>query len=273
MNRLKHVLSTWSKETYGDIFHKVAAMEDVVKVKELQFEINSTNQNRKELVQAEEELQYYKLEEEYWTQKSGMKWFNDRDRSTNFFHSYVKGRRRRLHINEMENGHGVLLKDPTSIGEEAVKVFEKQFSQDIVYDDQKMLDCIAKLITEEQKESMDRTPTEEEIKEAVFSSNSESACGPDGFSGKFFQDCWEIIKKDITQMVIAFFCGWELPRYVTHTNLVLITKKEQVTRFMDLRPISLSAYINKVISKVIHGRLSEVLPAIISKNQIGFIKG
>ncbi|KAG5630564.1 hypothetical protein H5410_002281 [Solanum commersonii] len=98
-------------------------MEDVVKVKELQFEINSTNQNRKELVQAEEELQqYYKLDEEYWSPKSGMKWFNDGDRNTNFFQSYVKGRRRRLHINEMENEQGVLIKDPTSLAIERIQV-------------------------------------------------------------------------------------------------------------------------------------------------------
>lgn len=50
--------------------------------------------------------------------------FNDGDRNTKNFHSYVKGRRRRLCITEMENEQGVLLKDATSIGEEAVKVFE-----------------------------------------------------------------------------------------------------------------------------------------------------
>ncbi|WMV40714.1 hypothetical protein MTR67_034099 [Solanum verrucosum] len=120
---------------------------------------------------------------------------------------------------------------------------------------------------------MDRTPEEEDVKEAVFSLNSESASGPDGFSGKFFQACWEIIKEDIVKLVIAFFCGWKLPRYVIHTNLVLILKKEKVTSFKDLRPISLSTFINKVISKVIHGRLVDVLPDIILKNQTGFMKG
>lgn len=120
---------------------------------------------------------------------------------------------------------------------------------------------------------MNKTPDEEEIKEVAFSLNSNSACGSDDFSEKFFQSCWEIIKEDVVKMVVAFFCGRELPRYVTHTNLVLIPKKEQVSSFTDLRPIGLRTFINKVISKVIHGRLIEVLPVIISKNQTGFMKG
>lgn len=52
---------------------------------------------------------------------------------------------------------------------------------------------------------MDKTPTEQEVKEAIFSLNSESAGGPDDFSGKFFQYCWDIIKEDMSRMVIVFF--------------------------------------------------------------------
>lgn len=56
-------------------------------------------------------------------------------------------------------------------------------------------------------------------------------------------------------MVMDFFYGQELPRYVTNTNLVLIPKKEQISKFSDLRPISLSTFTNKIIYRVIHGRL------------------
>jgi len=34
MKIMKKVLTKWSKDIYRDIFHKVATMEDVVKVKE-----------------------------------------------------------------------------------------------------------------------------------------------------------------------------------------------------------------------------------------------
>lgn len=68
-----------------------------IKVKELQLEMNNTEENRKDLMKTDVELQkFYQLEEEYWRQKSGMKWFNNGDRNIKFFHSDVKGRRRKL---------------------------------------------------------------------------------------------------------------------------------------------------------------------------------
>lgn len=64
-----------------------------------------------------------------------------------------------------------------------------------------------------------------------------------------------------------------LPKSITHTNLVLIPKKEAVQTFSDMRPISLSNFLNKVISRVVHERFEEILPRLISLNQSGFVKG
>lgn len=75
-----------------------------------------------------------------------------------------------------------------------------------------------------------KTPSEEKIKGVVFALNKDSASGPDGFSGQFFQCCWDIVKEDINNMVRAFFCGQELPRFITHTNLILIPKKKVVDK-------------------------------------------
>lgn len=46
---------------------------------------------------------YYAIEEEFWKQKSELKWFRDVDNNTKFFHSFVKGQRRKLHIEGIEN--------------------------------------------------------------------------------------------------------------------------------------------------------------------------
>lgn len=54
--------------------------------------------------------------------------------------------------------------------------------------------------------------------------NKNSAGGPDGMSGAFFQDTWDIINLDIQNMVEAFYCGHTLPRFIAHTNLVLLKK-------------------------------------------------
>lgn len=74
-------------------------------------------------------------------------------------------------------------------------------------------------------------------------------------------------------MVKAFSCGHEIPRFITHTNLVSIPKKNEVKTFADLRPISLSTFVNKIFSKVLHVRIISVLPSSISSHQTGFVKG
>uniref|UniRef100_A0A3Q7J629 Reverse transcriptase domain-containing protein n=1 Tax=Solanum lycopersicum TaxID=4081 RepID=A0A3Q7J629_SOLLC len=69
--------------------------------------------------------------------------------------------------------------------------------------------------------------------------NGESACGPDGFSGFF-------------------------PKLLG----VLLPKKEEVKKFSDLRLISLSCFINKIISRMNNKGATED----ISPTQSGFVK-
>lgn len=168
----------------------------------------------------------------------------------------------------------MVLQDTKTIRDEAVKVFEHQFTESIFNEDFSVLNCIPKIITEERRKEMDGTPTSTEVKEVVFSLNSESPCGLMVYQEVISKVVGRSLRKTV-KIVIAFFCGYELPRHITLTSLVLIPKKEKVTKFIDLRPISLSTFSNKVISKIIHNRLDRqgLLPTITSRNQPGCIKG
>lgn len=55
--------------------------------------------------------------------------------------------------------------------------------------------------------------------------------------------------------------------------MVLLPKKKEIRTFSDLRPIGLSNFSNKVVSRVIHGRSIGMLPNLISEEQLGFVKG
>ncbi|KAK4706309.1 hypothetical protein R3W88_034132 [Solanum pinnatisectum] len=70
---------------------------------------------------------YYQIEEEYWKQKAGMQWFQEGDRNTKFFHSHVKGKKRKLMISEIQTDQGDTIHTTKNIGEEAVKVFKEHY--------------------------------------------------------------------------------------------------------------------------------------------------
>lgn len=74
-------------------------------------------------------------------------------------------------------------------------------------------------------------------------------------------------------MMLWIWYGQEIPKFVTHTNLVLLPKKKELSTFSYMRPISLSNFINKVFSRVIHERLVDFLLNLISDEKAGFVKG
>jgi len=190
MKRVKLALVQWSRTTFGNVFQQVATLEDLIRAKEVQLEINASEENRTELKRVEADLKrYMHIEEEYWKQKAGMRWFQEGDKNTKFFHAFVNGRRRKMHISVIKTRQGDTITTTQNIGEEAVNVFKDQFRETNVPTDFSMLDHIPKMISEEQNEEMGRLPAEEEIKEVVFALNGDSASGPDFFSGQFFQSC------------------------------------------------------------------------------------
>ncbi|XP_019253967.1 PREDICTED: uncharacterized protein LOC109232667 [Nicotiana attenuata] len=103
LKKLKKVLSSWSRTTYGDIFQKIASLEEVVQA---------------------ELMKYLALEEEFWKQKAGMSWFKDGDRNTKFFHAQVRGRRKRLQLKRIQDSNGSWLEEDEQIAEEAVNFYK-----------------------------------------------------------------------------------------------------------------------------------------------------
>ncbi|XP_070049169.1 uncharacterized protein [Nicotiana tomentosiformis] len=164
-------------------------------------------------------------------------------KNTSFFNNHDNGKRKKLKLKRIQNGDGAWLQDQEQMANATIDFYQIQF------------------------------PTLEEVNAAVFELSGDSASGADGFTGLFYQTCWEVICYDIHNMVLHFYGGTTLPKSITHTNLVLLPKKPRLQTFLDLKPISLSNFINNVISRVIHYKLEKFLPRYISPNQSRFVKG
>lgn len=109
--------------------------------------------------------------------------------------------------------------------------------------------CIPSCITNEDNELLAVIPELDEIKEAVFGMSDASSEGPNGYTWIFFYKCWDIIKEDINDVVQELFNGKNLTKFFYHTCLVLIPKVDSPSNFSKLRPISLSNFSYKIISK------------------------
>ncbi|KAL2540715.1 Uncharacterized protein Adt_01693 [Abeliophyllum distichum] len=134
-------------------------------------------------------------------------------------------------------------------------------------------DIIPRLVFDEDNLQLNRIPTLAEVREAIFSIDPDSVAGPDGFSSHFFQECWDIISDDVFQAVLDFFAGGHFPRGFSATSIVLIPKRDNACRWSEFRPISLCTVFNKLVTKLLNSRLSNILPQIISAPQSGFIPG
>ncbi|XP_075087628.1 uncharacterized protein LOC142169637 [Nicotiana tabacum] len=151
LKKLKKALTVWSRATYGDIFQKIASLEEVVMVHEAQFEAFPTQENRERLQKVQAEMiRYLAIEEEFWIHKLGMQWFKDRDRNTKFFHIQVNGRRKRHHLKRIQNSARNWIEEEDEMAEEAVRFFKDQFTETTIPSAFGIIDHVPRLIEMEQ---------------------------------------------------------------------------------------------------------------------------
>nr|XP_027118574.1 uncharacterized protein LOC113735787 [Coffea arabica] len=181
------------------------------------------------------------IECEFWRQKAAVKWLKDGDANTSFFHAEVRQRRSSNFIARIKDVEGRWLDDAQRIKASATAFYAKLFSSEATirggFPDPPFE---IPTVDSAHNNMIQGIPTVEEIRQAVFSMDANSAPGPDGFGVGFYQKCWEVIKDDL----------WR-----------------------DFRTISLCNVSSKIISKILASRINTILPKIISPWQTGFVPG
>ncbi|XP_042489716.1 uncharacterized protein LOC122069718 [Macadamia integrifolia] len=117
--------------------------------------------------------------EALWAEKAKLRWMKNGDCNSKLFHLSVKMRRARNQISALKREDGII-------------------------EHHDLLDCIPKILSNEDVASLEATPSREEIKKAVWDMDPDSSLGPDGFPGKFFRKCWEIVETDFGKAYASF---------------------------------------------------------------------
>ncbi|VFQ87851.1 unnamed protein product [Cuscuta campestris] len=274
LQTLKKAIRDWNTHHFGDIFKEVLEAEAAATQAQDKFEQEKNSINREAANLANAKLLLAcKKEESYWSQKANIKWLAQGDASTKFFHSYVKGKRRRSSIKFITDSNGKQLFDQAEISNYIANHFEHSFTEKHRGNMQPIIQHIPNLITEVDNQLLVRFPSEDEIKGALWQLNPNSSAGLDGYNGEFFRHFWDIIKEDLISAIQEFFLGIPIPKAFGSTFITLIPKTEGAKNIGHYRPIALSSFFSKLISRILSNRLAGLLEKIISPEQAGFQKG
>ncbi|XP_042488955.1 uncharacterized protein LOC122069075 [Macadamia integrifolia] len=275
LKRLKGALKGWEKLTFP---HFERDLDEAKKnLAHVQEEIDS-NGLSDQLFRMEADAKTALLKaqdnhEKLWAEKARLRWLTYGDRNSKFFHLSAKMRRNRNTIRSLKKQDGSIVEGQTNLGEYIVEFYEGFHKNAPTVDHLDLLDSIPRVLQQVDIFHLDSLPGNAEIMKAVWALDPESSPGPDGFSGKFFRKCWSIVEGDVCNAVKAFFRTSRMPKGVNNTFLILIPKVDGAETLDKYRPLCMSNFFCKIISKVLAMRLERFLPMLISEEQGAFQKG
>lgn len=267
IKKCRRVMSLWKRRRRFNAKDKINLLHTRLewfqsKPYPCRFEIDKI---KKELMLA------YREEEMYWRQKSREKWLRLGDRNSKFFHFSVKAARVRNYLRKLKDHLG---RDQWSDGakaEVAIQYFSELFATSNPPSYEPVFQSMLPKVTPEMNRTLTGRVTKEEVREAIFSIEAESAPGPDGMSGAFFQKFWSEIGDEVTKEIQEVFETSVLPAEWNFTYICLLPKIPHPENMRDLRPISLCTVLYKTVSKIIVKRLQPLLGDLVSINQSAFV--
>ncbi|PNX74096.1 cysteine-rich receptor-like protein kinase [Trifolium pratense] len=224
LKKLKEGLRVWNKEIFGILDLNIEKTVNELNELEGMFASRGTvpnSVNSKVINQKFWELLNFK--ESLIKQKSRVKWIQEGDSNSRFFHASIKGRRRRNQLSILKKGdewiHGV-----ESIKKEVKDHFSTFFTEE--WNNRPFLHGINFNSLSEADNAILLEPfTEEEVKETIWSCDGNKSPGPDGFNFNFLKSCWTTVKSDIMEFLREFYDNAVLPKAITSSFLTLIPKK------------------------------------------------
>lgn len=102
----------------------------------------------------------------------------------------------------------------------------------------------------------------------------DKAPGPDGFTGRFFATCWNIISGDFMRALDHFHRGDVRGLAAINKAIAsLLPKKVGAMDVKEYRPVSLVSGPIKIFDKILATRLADDLPHLVGNHQSAFVRG
>ena len=206
LERYKVDLSSWNATEFGHVGRIIRELQ--TKLEWLEMQPTST-----EVVEA---LRHTRIElncwldreDDMWTQRSRIDWFQNGDRNTTFFHAKASARHRKNLIEGLLDNDGVWQIEEDKMEEIAIGYFGDLFSTSNPVDFSDLLLVVQPKVTHAMNEWLVWPFVESEVYVALKQMYPLKATGPDGMPPLFFQHFWSTYGAVVTKTVVTM--AWVL---------------------------------------------------------------
>ncbi|XP_061342522.1 uncharacterized protein LOC133288718 [Gastrolobium bilobum] len=263
-------IKEWNEKVFGNIKHRKNKL--MRRLEGIQRAISEHNKDYLEKVECKIKAELEEVldqEELLWYEKSRTQWINQGDRNTRYYHTKTIVRRKRGRIVELKDDNGSWIRD-----EEGLVKMTRDFYINLFKDEschREWINTRWPIVPEEVMDKLRVSVTKEEVKKAFFTMKGSKAPGEDGYIAAFYQKNWNLVGDQVWNAFLAYLENPQTIADINGTIITLIPKVNKPTLVSQFRPISLCNVIYKGMSKVIVGRLKEVMEALVSDNQTSFV--
>ncbi|KAG7571789.1 Endonuclease/exonuclease/phosphatase superfamily [Arabidopsis suecica] len=226
---LKELLRRLNREKYGNLPSKVKEAYDDLSCKQNAAHLNPQASTFAEVTESSERWNHLAtIEEQFYHQKSRVRWMQFGDHNTDFFHRVAEGMAAKNAIKCLKSSSGEVLTEVSDIKNEAVHYY-KNFLQDQTRDiDIPLVNSVSQLVSyrcsAEEAGRLVQPIQVEEIQRTLFSMPLNKAPGPDGYTVEFFKAAWPVVGHDFVVAVQSFFLYGFMPKGINGTILTLVPK-------------------------------------------------
>jgi hypothetical protein len=256
LRNLARMLKSWSDHTIGNIRGQLeVAKEMLFRFKQARdFMSLAPHEDELRKLAKLKTLALASLQRSIARQESRLLWLKEGDASTKFFNAHANGRCHRNYVRSlMVDGEVVVFEERKA--DAAFCYFDQILGTLSPRSNSISLDLLNLPYLD--PAGMGARFTEAEVWATIKGLPPDKSPGPNGFTTRFLQVSWELIRPDIMAALDAF---WRLDTRDLHaTNdafLVLLLKSLEAVTIRDYRLISLIHLIGKIISKILANRLA-----------------
>ena len=271
--RLAKCLQSWGHKEVGNVNARLGLAREVLHRLEMAQDIRSLS--REELWLWGQLKQHClvlaSLQRTIARLRSRIQFLKEGDANTHFFHRQAVYRKKRKFISNLEEDGRVYTNHEDIQGVLDgffTNLLGTDFPRSVTID---LLGCHRPAAD---LSELDSPFSEKEVRDAIADLPSDKAPGPDGFMGRFYKTCWNIIKEDLLAALIFLHQGnAHKLGLLNSAYLILLPKRFDAMTASEYRPISFIHSFAMLVTKLLANRLGPRLHELVAANQSAFVTG